>query len=260
MSRLLYGILFAGSDIGREISRGTLPPGVGGAPLGVIEQGGLGAAVSAVDAPELSPTLASVLAFARVVQALHAACTTLPMRFGCVLPTEAAVVDLLRTRCEHYAEVLRGIDGCVEMGVRVLVDSPEPAATSESDHQAAALRADRRVSWSGSDYLARRKKLYAAQDQRAEAAAEVLERIRSAFGELCLRCKTECSPGLASPSLFRTPLAALYFLLRRESLDAFRSAFRQIERAERARLLLSGPWPPFNFVEPEREVARYGWP
>ena len=34
----------------------------------------------------------------------------------------------------------------------------------------------------------------------------------------------------------------------RPAVEPFRQAFRQLTESESARLLLSGPWPPYNFV------------
>jgi hypothetical protein len=43
----------------------------------------------------------------------------------------------------------------------------------------------------------------------------------------------------------------LFFLVPRPAVDSFRLAFRQLTKSESARLLLSGPWPPYNFVASE---------
>jgi hypothetical protein len=45
----------------------------------------------------------------------------------------------------------------------------------------------------------------------------------------------------------RGPMASLYFLVERSRLHAFRAAFGSIASAQAA-LMLSGPWPPYNFV------------
>ena len=58
---------------------------------------------------------------------------------------------------------------------------------------------------------------------------------------MCVKSKTEAP----SP---RLPLLSLYFLVDRAVVESFRQAFRRLSEAESARLLLSGPWPPYNFV------------
>ena len=122
MSCLLYGIVFSRSgDHASGHSPPALPAGVGGAPVTLIEEAGLGAAVSWVEPPDLTPNVARVLSYGRVVDALHAERVVLPMRYGCLFGEESQVVELLRVHGEEYAAALRGLDGCVEMGVRILL-------------------------------------------------------------------------------------------------------------------------------------------
>ena len=86
--------------------------------------------------------------------------------------------------------------------------------------------------------------MYAEKDRRSHEEGRVVERCREAFAGLFVKCRAEC------PSS-RTPDVALYFLVKRGAVEPVRLAFRRLERGEPARLLLSGPWPPYNFVAPE---------
>ena len=84
MSCLLYGIVFSQSgDHASGHSPPALPAGVGGVPVRLIEEAGLGAAVSWVEPPDLTPNVARVLSYGRVVDALHAERVVLPMRYRC---------------------------------------------------------------------------------------------------------------------------------------------------------------------------------
>ena len=49
-------------------------------------------------------------------------------------------------------------------------------------------------------------------------------------------------------SKFQNHTLSLYFLVPRKFIDPFRQVFRDIESRWNIRMLLSGPWPPFNFV------------
>ena len=79
-----------------------------------------------------------------------------------------------------------------------------------------------------------------------------MERLRGALGGLAESTETDrcvrADQGFSS----------LYFLVKRGAVESFRQAFRRIERAESARLLLSGPWPPYNFVAPKRHGNGHG--
>jgi hypothetical protein len=84
MRYLLYGIV-------REDSAGC-PPGTH-----LLTAHGLAAAVSAVEQIAASPSVASLLAYARVVEAIHARQAVIPLRYGSVMEDESAVVRLLGT-------------------------------------------------------------------------------------------------------------------------------------------------------------------
>jgi hypothetical protein len=43
-------------------------------------------------------------------------------------------------------------------------------------------------------------------------------------------------------------LVSMYFLIRREDVGPFRRKFERLQEPGAHRLLLSGPWAPYNFV------------
>jgi hypothetical protein len=52
-------------------------------------------------------------------------------------------------------------------------------------------------------------------------------------------------------------MLSLYFLVKREEVEKFRQIFQAFASRYSARILLSGPWPPFNFVLPEGSQGRW---
>ncbi len=52
-------------------------------------------------------------------------------------------------------------------------------------------------------------------------------------------------PGLHQPGY---TLISLYFLVPAEHLDDFRKTFDEYTSRQSAKIRLSGPWPPYNFV------------
>lgn len=232
MSWLVYGIVFSRSrEHASDRWRLELPPGVDEAAVGLIEERGLGAAVSWVESPDVTPNVARALSYGKVVEALHADRVVLPMRYGCLFEEEPQVVELLRVHGEAYAAVLRELDGCVEMGIRLLL--PAGSVSEECEH--APSRA-------GRAYLIGRAVHYALEEEAVRGLAAVMERLRGALGGFATRIETDCG------ARADRGLGSLYFLVERDAVESFRQAFRRIERAEPARLLLSGPWAPYNFV------------
>lgn len=249
MPCLLYGVVLSRPEppAGRTAD---LPLGVGGVPVSLIDVGRVAAVVAKVArATVLTPTLESVMAYAGVVEALHADRAVLPMRFGCVLEGKADVAHLLCERGSTYIDVLRELEGCVEMGIRMLARHSERGADSLPASAQLDVRAGAARLGSGADYLAERRRAYDDADRRGQEMTELAERIGTAFHGLFVRCNAGTRPAVAR-SVASAPLFSIDFLVRRESVSSFHQMFQRINRAERTRLLLSGPWPPYNFVEP----------
>jgi hypothetical protein len=301
MSYLLYCILPSQDTLD---SPGLL--GVGGEPVGLVSCNGLSAAVSRIGHYNVTPPISSLLAFKEVVEYFHRSPGVrgvIPMRYGCMVDDKAQIPRLLEKHRSHYTALLKEVEGCVEMGIRILIadcglrndecgppnaDSetpiqqienpwPRPAMPGSSDGMAdiqqqqkqeniqVTSRSPRRrlraggqggrkskIENYGKAYLAARKVHYTQEEKSNKQVEQVIDQCRAAFGGLFVKCKTEV-PSIVNFQLsIRNPFASIYFLIPRESIAAFRRAFRRlIKSSESASLLLSGPWPPYNFVQPE---------
>jgi hypothetical protein len=179
--------------------------------------------------PKPAPQVDHLLAYVKVVEAFNRVETVVPMRFGCRFRAVSEVRTWLRRNAAQLRALLQRVDGCVEMGVRALLLETRPPA---SPARAAADGAR-----TGSAYLAARR-IELAPIQRCDRIAQ---RLRDALSGRFRECIAEI--GGAS----RPPMASLNFLVERGGLHAFREAFDRIAETEAA-LMLSGPWPPYNFV------------
>ena len=236
MSYLLYCIF-----------RGPLPPdfeipaGVGGQRVVTTNDDGFGAALSKL-AESASPLDASrLLAYEAVVESFHRHMTVIPMRYGCrvVCPYDALV--LLRENHDGYGELLRELEGLAEMGIQLLLD----ASGDPVDACAPPVRSIPLPSYgnSGTTYLASKRERYVGQERAGVEQRELVEELCVSLEGSFVRHKVEF------PSSRRSRLLSLYFLVPRDSVETFRSAVRRLPTNRSVKLLLSGPWPPYNFVD-----------
>ncbi|MFH0765049.1 MAG: GvpL/GvpF family gas vesicle protein [Calditrichota bacterium] len=233
MTCLLYCVVDSRTDYGI----GAIS-GVGGRPLSVVATGGLGAVLSDSTDLDLTPDKANVLAYHRVITSIHQNGTVIPLRYGQVVKRASAqALELLAEQGERFATLLRELEGCVEMGIRVIV--PNVASRSVSVSPA---RPDLSQSLSaGHAFLAARRIQYSQLEQTANVHRAIIEQCRAAFAGTFIKCNME------SPTIPNSMLA-LYFLVLQDSLNAFRGAFHRMKLTDGAKLLISGPWPPYNFV------------
>lgn len=244
--------------------------GVDGQPVYLIDDDGLCVVVSPLTQPAgaVAPDVSRILAFEKVVEVFHRARAVLPFRFGCVLDGEMRVREALRARRGEYQALLGRLNGCVEMGVRLLLpwkdrapsgDGPGPDSADDGAAPAGTFP--------GIRYLHARRARYQEEERLAleEEEDETVERCRTAFAGLYVDFRSELSrirgPGAsegdhaasrgrdgAEPGV---RMASLAFLVKRDREEAFREAFRVLSRKEGTKILLSGPWPPYNFVTGE---------
>lgn len=242
MKRLVYGIL---RDYERTALAGRCGPE--GSAVALLSEGGLAAAYSVVPDGCATPSVAQLQAYAQVVEALHQMGTILPMRHGCLLETEGQIRELLRVRRADSLAALEELDGCMEMGLRILLkdadrhtetprDQPVPPSSVETEAVAKSSLQP------GKSYLSERLTRYAAKDSRHQQTAAVRERFERLFAGLFVKCAVE--------SLFAVDgtLLSLHFLVRRHDEESFRAAFRHFQEDRPEKLLLTGPWPPYHFA------------
>jgi hypothetical protein len=229
---LLYCIADAASALPGDGS------GVRGGGLLRIEHGGLAAVVSPLAARVVAPTKEELLDYERVIRSRHAVADVLPMRFGSVLPDEAAVREHLDAQRTVYQRALSRIAGCVEMGVRALVSTPPPSAEP-------AERAKPEIrSRPGIDYLKERQRRHAAELQLRDRCTALEQALLSKVAPWCREHRSELSPPRSGAPM----LCSLYFLVPRDRVSAFRAALSPLPVGGHAEISLSGPWPPFNFM------------
>ena len=172
-----------------------LPLGVDNKRISLVSEGGLLAACSAVPDELTRPTVCRARAYARVVGKLHGAAlqrgvAVLPLRYGSVLGSKGQVALLLRERAGEFRAALQKLDGCVEMGILMILKLGGRRAASRE----AAGCSDA----AGAGYLQARRLLYAEEDGYARAAAAEAEKCRGRSRDYSRSAKPNRGP---SPAL-----------------------------------------------------------
>jgi len=236
MSCLLYCIFRGPLPAALEI-----PDGVGGQRVFTANYDGFGAALSTLAEPEPPPDASRLLAYERVVESFYRYLTVIPLRYGCRVgcPYEATV--LLRENHAAYGALLNELEGLEEMGVHVLLDTcGDGMELNARPVRAKSLPLD----WNtGAAYLAAKQQRYLGLDRAGLRQRQLVEELCDSLYGSFVRHKVEL------PSSSRGRLLSFYFLVPRDSVECFRRAARGLHRNESVKLLWSGPWPPYNFVD-----------
>jgi hypothetical protein len=195
----------------------------------VVTGHGLAAVASGVEGTTTAPSISSLLAYERVVEAIHAQQTVLPLRYGCLMENEEQIVRLLEDHRQEYEALLGRLHGRTEMGIRALLPACAVPLPGLPHSPGAAYLASLRPRYNAGDALA---------PEEAEVAGQIAALLAGRF--------TEQRREVSSSSQGR--LISLAFLTPKTRVEEFRQKAREITPLSGAKLLLSGPWPPYSFV------------
>jgi hypothetical protein len=217
------------------------PTGVGGQRVFTVNHEGLGAVLSKLAEPDSPPDTSEVLVYETIVESFYRHLTVIPMRYGCRVESEWEAVGLLRKNHDAYGALLYELEGLGEMGVHILLDTSGDGM--ESNARPVSARSLALDSDTGAAYLAAKRMRYQALEraglQQRQLVVELCDSLHGSF----VRHKVELPPSS------RDRLVSLYFLVPRDSVESFRQAARDLPASQSVKLLFSGPWPPYNFVD-----------
>lgn len=231
MKHLLYCIFEADGVV--------LPEGWG-VRVDLLHARGLSVAFSRSESVEALPPVEKLLEFERVVAWLHGRRSVIPLRYGNVVDSEGAMVELLARRAKEFRELLAKLDGRTEIGVRVLLAGP-PAKLLVCSKPAGGASP-------GTAYLNSLRERFERDNGLNQAESGLVERVRESVRHLHAELASEihCLPD--------GRLLSLYLLLPKENVDECRRALVPFLEDPSLKTLVTGPWPPYHYAA-SREAA-----
>jgi hypothetical protein len=227
--------------------------GLDGRPVDAVVQDGIAALVSDAGPHEVRTTRDRLLAHARVLEELVVDHTVLPMRFGVVAPSEAALRHgVLMPRRKLFAKLLDRLEGSVEIDVRVFYE--EAAILREIVRSTPAVR---RLQMSIGNRPA--EATYYDRIELGQLVADAItkqaQRDGPRIGGVLKRLAIDSRP--RDHSHERMVLNGA-FLVKRADVTRFERTAESLESQGRFTVRVVGPMPPYSFVDLEVDPARKG--
>jgi hypothetical protein len=195
----------------------------------------------------INPDITQLLDYGKVIESIHRTRTVIPMRYGCVFDKESQIIRFLEEGYQKFKALLIELEGCVEIGIRILNSVREADSVQSGCANDQTVNVDT-FSGSGRNYLNARKAHYSTKEFFSQKTGSLIKKYTASFDGLFVKVKTELPSSHIRPPAIGDIFLTLYFLVPRGSVESFRAAFRQMCATESAKLLMSGPWPPYNFV------------
>jgi Gas vesicle synthesis protein GvpL/GvpF len=249
----------------------SLPSGVQGvdpaAPVEQLEHEGLAALVSRVPLAEfgeepLRENLNDLAWLERVARTHEAVLEhalergpVVPLRLCTIYADEARVRAMLTQERAPLRDALERLDGRKEWGVKLLVDGGALAAAARAHSpEVAALEQELGARSGGGAYMIGRRLERCVAEVTARLAGELADDVHARLGDWA-------GDSVVSPPQNRElsghegeMLLNAAYLVEAERTEELRGLLAELEERHRdlgARLELTGPWPPYNFVSRE---------
>jgi hypothetical protein len=235
-----------------------------GRPLERVDAGDLAALVSRVPLAEfgaepLRENLNDLAWLERVARAHEAVLdgtlrqsTIVPLRLCTIYESAESVREMLEREHDGLARALDALAGRQEWGVKLLVDEEQLAEHARSrSTETAALEEELGARTGGGAYMLRRRLERHVRETVDALGAELADEVHSELADLASGTVV-LSP--QNPELSGHEGKMLLngaYLVDAERVDEVRELVAELEgrhRALGARLVLTGPWPPYNFV------------
>jgi hypothetical protein len=234
--------------------------GIGGAPVGLVVEGPIAAAASAVPAEEFDEEplnsrlrdLEWLAPRATAHQAVNARLmelddALLPLSFGSVYRDEASLRRMLAERAEDFARRLEAVRGRAEWVVTLTRDEAGALAALERDSDALRrLNEEIAASPPGRQYLVSRRLGTVRKQELANLDAEAIQSaVLGLAGTVEQVYREPLAEGAAGG-----PVARASVLVPRAREAAFLEEIGRLDRLWGARgyaLVATGPWPPYRF-------------
>lgn len=201
----------------------------------LVGRGGLDAAFSRIEANEQTPTVGRLLSYQMLISALHAQRAVIPLRYGCVRSTVEEIKELLENNEEACLELLHRLHGREEMGLRIVLTGGGVAVEN------VFLKPEELSP--GIAYLNTLRRQYRDESCPSAEEEDLQSRISAALGEFCVQKREEVSV------VSGRRLLSMCFLVGSSAVEPFRKAVHNCAAIRNRHWMLSGPWPPYSFVD-----------
>jgi hypothetical protein len=228
-----------------------------GRPVRTIRASGLCALVSDVPLPEYgSEVLPQRLEEMERLESLARAhelvldralenAAVVPFRLCTIYASEESVRELLQESRDGLTDALERLEGTREWGLKAFLVAGTEVAAGSGEHAAG----------SGAEYLVRKREAREAAEQARERVWEVVEQVHAALSEQAAAAMIGRPQDRRLSGRDQEMVLNASYLVPDDRFEDFEAVVAELgehHRPSGIELELTGPWPPYHFVDPEQ--------
>jgi len=247
MDKMIYCLLLAKSNHTKPETTLNSLKGVMEADLLAVEYHNISAIISDVTEKQLIANKQRAMEFALVIDKLAQKYTLLPMRFGSMMDSADSVMEMLERNEVEIEDNLKKVKNKWEFGLKVIYDreklKEELAAKQDNDKLTLAKPEISSNNSVYSTYILNKLKEHRAEEQILSFVDSILAEIRSHLQEL--KAVDKCKKMTNDTTL----IDAVFLLDKKKKKEVVNLVKDLQQKYLQLNFLLTGPWPPYNFVE-----------
>ena len=244
---MIYSILALKNEPAKLNSILTRMKGISGTVLYAVSYDEITAVVGNVDRIDLIADKSGAIEYAGVIEDLTQQFTLLPMRFGSVLESTCEIIKILERNYLEIQQNLRNVKNKFEFGLKVFCDSEkikeELKAKTEPEIKAPVYHGQEIKNSVYRNYVNEKLKEHRLEELILNYADSVIKEITGYLDRLNAVSKFK---KMATASI----IVDAVFLIHKEKKDDLIKAVGDLQgNYPGLNFIMTGPWPPYNFVE-----------
>ena len=219
--------------------------GISGSSLYALSFNNISIAASDISSSKFVVDKELAIDFARVIEQLSQKLTLLPVRFGTFLKTDEDILTLLTDHYDSFYNNLIKVRDKDEFGLKVIWDYAKGSKKIKEEIDNDDIKSETFFSKSTvhTNYLLEKIKKHKLEDALLRHVEQLIGEIIGHLTQINPECKFK---KMVSNSLILDGV----FLIEKDKKDEFVRAIEALNQQHNdLHLLLTGPWPPYSFVE-----------
>ena len=207
----------------------------------------IAAVVSDITKADIITDQDSAIRYAEVIEIISQQFTLLPVRFGSTFASEDALMKVIESNYTQIHHNLQKVENKFEFGLKVFCDSEKVLAELKSKSQTKETAPDTIESTSHNsiyrDWVNKKLKEHRIE----ESLLNYVDTVIATLTEQLIRLKTV---NKIKKMITATTIIDAVFLLDKEKKEAMIKIIADLQTQYTSiNFVLTGPWPPYNFVE-----------
>ncbi len=247
MEKMIYTLIAVNKGSGKLDQLLLDMKGISGVALNTVCLNGIAAVVGGNNKSDLISDKANALEFAGIIDKLSHGFTLLPMRYGSFMESTDAIALMLERNYQEIEQNLRKVEGKFEFGLKVFCDSEKLKASiilkTEAETGSTTNASPEVKNSVFREYVNAKLKAHRLEELMISYVDTVIAAINAQLAILQAEHKFK---KMASAAILIDSIFLLEKGKKNELVDAIKILQSQFPGLD---FVLTGPWPPYSFVE-----------